>query len=888
MSDIYLWETYDRLGREALNNRDLEQAVESFRSAVATAEEIGAHDRLALSLRNLAAVYVDLGQLGDAHELLNRTLELSQAALGSEHSQTVETKRDLSRVCRELGFLEKSEGYLQQVLEHEKEHATPQEVDATLVGLAQLCQARSLFDKAASYFEEVVDLRSQNVKDNQPRIAQALLWLSTSLFRGGKVDLGTEHLSTAFAMLERQYAEEPLYLAQSLLAGSQMLVEAGQLETALPHQKRALDLLIKSVGGEDEKAWEARELIATTLAGKGQTAEAIELLEYCAEHNPALGDHKKGALLKNLAGLYLTLNKLEKADKLYAEAAELLEKTVGADHPAYLATLEERIQFYHMNGRPKEALELALKTIRATENRFGPGHPNTAQVYASTALLAHNAQEWNTALELMRAAEKIWMSLRPVPEDVLANCRTNIATCLMKMGQLEEAESMLDRAEEGAVPSLRPVIANLREQLSAGKSVEASSSAPQEEEDEFSLPDIESMLDEPMPKSDTVSSDSMPDPEYDLPDIDDFLNSDSDEDKPQQPAPTPEADETAVKPKKLTLRLKPSAKTPPKEEAVAEPEPAEETIAVNGELEEVVSAEVSEAAVSAEPEPAAVEQRELEENAEEIISPEEPPPVSESEVEVIADKQKEVKPKETESVGQPIVNGEPVERRSSPRIPLTFNKFFDLKVKLEDDEQQESVRSFLVDLAPGGIRINSEEPLPTEEEVALTLPPEVLGEETELKARVVWQKPLYGASYLQGLSFQELTTNQQDLLDKKLETGSGSHRGKGRQHFRLYRPFPIKVRAPGHDEWIRSYATDLSIDGLGTRLREPLSKEDHIRLRLELEFELPTVEVEAKVAWSSSGENGVSHGIQFAEVGPVEAKTIKRYIDHCLEFSIDD
>ena len=152
---------------------------------------------------------------------------------------------------------------------------------------------------------------------------------------------------------------------------------------------------------------------------------------------------------------------------------------------------------------------------------------------------------------------------------------------------------------------------------------------------------------------------------------------------------------------------------------------------------------------------------------------------------------------------------------------------------------------------------------------------------------MVWQKALYGASFIQGLAFQNLTDSQKKLIEAKLNPENGLPRSASRQHFRLYRPFPIKLQADGHDEWVASYATDLSVNGIGTRLKAPLEQGNPIRLRLELEFELPTVEVEARVAWSKSGENGVSHGLQFAEVGPVEARTIKRYIDRCLEFLPD-
>ena len=227
-----------------------------------------------------------------------------------------------------------------------------------------------------------------------------------------------------------------------------------------------------------------------------------------------------------------------------------------------------------------------------------------------------------------------------------------------------------------------------------------------------------------------------------------------------------------------------------------------------------------------------------------------------------------------------------VERRAAPRRPLSFNQFFQVLVASETGSE-DNLKSFLVDLGEGGIRINSESPFPTEYDLTITLPEDVLGETVTLECQVVWQKALYGASFIQGLAFQNLTESHKKLIEAKLNPENGLPRSASRQHFRLYRPFPIRLQADGHDEWVASYATDLSVNGIGTRLKAPLEQGDPIRLRLELEFELPTVEVEARVAWSKSGENGVSHGLQFAEVGPVEARTIKRYIDRCLEFLPD-
>ena len=875
MSDVYLWETYDRLGREAIERRDLSQAAEAFRSAIAVAEDLGSNDRLALSLRNLSAVMVDQGALNDSHDLLSRTLELCMESLGAQHSQTVETQRDLARVCRDLGFLDKAEGLLKIVLSEDSKTGSQEQITGTLDALARLSLDKQDFAAAATYFEQIVELKTRALGDESPEVAQYLLKLSTALYQCGESDKAQSSLNVALGILEKQYAGEPLHLAQSLLASAQLMVEASQLDPALIHQKRALDILADNLPPDHEKLWETRELIATTLAAKGMAEEAVELLEYCLRNRKDTPDHQMGALHKNLAGLYLTLGKNERAEELYTQAAEFLERSLGPDHPAVLATREERIQLYHFTGRPQEALDLALTTIRATENRFGPGHPNTAQVYASTALLAFNAQNWDTALELMRGAEKIWQSLRPKPEDVLANCRTNIATCLFHLERFNEAERILEQAEETAGASLRPVISNLRAQIQGR-------SKPQE-------PEVEAVKEDK-----PIEAKSAIDEDFDLPDLDEFL-ADVSEETGSPAADLPDIEELDLP--DIVAEEIPGLEDST-EEAVAreslEEDQVSEAVAAEPQEPEATEAVFAEENLEEEPASEAVAAEAQEPEATEAVSAEESleeEPASEA---VVAEAQEPEATEALDPTAAPVSPKEQldphsegfVERRKRPRQPLSLNKFFNLIINQSGGTVE--LKSFLVDLGMGGIRINTETPFPKEGPLTVTLPSELLGQEAEFTAEVVWQKPLYGSSYLQGLAFTELSETQEEMLKKRLDADENtSGRANSRQHFRLYRPFPIKLQAEGGDSWVSSYATDLSINGLGTRLGEALNRDDGVRVRLELEFELPTVEVQARVAWSREGENGVTHGLQFDAVGPVEAKTIKRYIDRCLAFLPD-
>ncbi|MCA9777536.1 MAG: tetratricopeptide repeat protein [Candidatus Eremiobacteraeota bacterium] len=1083
MSDVYLWETYDKLGREALDRGDLDQANEAFRSAIATAEELQTHDRLVLSLRNLAATMQDMNQMADAHELLVRTLEVAQQQLGKEHSQTVETLRDLSQLSQQLGYLDKADEALKLVLEQDIKSQSADRIGSTLLSLARLAQSRNEPAIAAAYLQRVVKLNRQKHGDNHPEVAQSLLWLATALYQCGKKDEAQSFMRTAFGLMERHFGDEPMHLAQSLLAGAKLMVDAGQLEPALVHQKRALDLLNKELEPENERLWETREYIATTLAAMGKLEEAIEILEFCFRHGNPQGA-RAGATYKNLAGLYLALDQKEKAEGLYLKASEVLEATLGIEHPAYLATQEERIQLYHFSGRSKEALEVALKTIRATEKRFGTGHPNTAQAYASTALLAHGAEEWQTALELMKAAEKIWSSLDPRPEDVLANCHANIATCLIRMNRFAEAEPSLVIAESWGNDALKPVLAELRaEMANGGKEAEEPLPEPElvevesaddlfggaddddaeelfnEEQaeveaegpttplqradldehepielfaEEKGTPDSEPE-DEESPQSASseetddffaedqaeieqdVQTDELFDDEQDDPEqahIDEETASashlDGEQDDPEvetdglfgeeldaieQSEPDAAADElfgeeqAELEPGDDEIEgdeLFSDDQDPNESEAdghfseeqaeVEQDAPEAESDGIFGdgqdpgapdsdeevenagrdpdlqseeefdgfelfgqeEDQEVIASEQVESS-DEEPEPVELSAEEPQEETPESMAAEDEPDefdlfdndgdkfeAAESEEPEASDDDQEnassdldasddffsedsaedsdelfsaseddddsleIEPAAAVAV-EPINHPDSpnfVERRSGARRPLSFNQFFKIQVASETGSAEEH-KSFLVDLGEGGIRINSETPFPMEYDLTLTFPEEVLGESAELACQVVWQKALYGASFIQGLAFQNLTDEQKKLIEAKLNPENGVPRSASRQHFRLYRPFPIKLQAEGHDDWVTSYATDLSVNGIGTRLKAPLEQGNPIRLRLELEFELPTVEVEARVAWSKSGENGVSHGLQFAEVGPVEARTIKRYIDRCLEFLPD-
>lgn len=1075
MSDVYLWDTYEKVGREALERKDFSQAIESFRAAVAVAEKLqGEELRLVMSLRHLSSATAKAGQLSLAHDLLGRTEEIAVTRLGGTHSETVQVKRDLYELSRQLGHLDQAESYLVEVLGVVRAHGETEEFLEILELLAQLAGERERLDNAAILYREIAEARATLYGEDHPSVAQALLWLSTALSRSGQGEAAEAPLSRAFGLLEQQFAGDPKSLAQSLLAGAELMANGGRPAAALEHQKRALDLLTPILEEGHQTLWDTREMIASTLASLGRLEESIELLEYCLQNRQAR-DHRTGAMLKNLAGLYLTLQRVDHAENLYKQASELLHKTLGPEHPASLAAIEERIQLYHFTGRPQAALDLALTTIRPTEQRFGAGHPNTAQVYASTAVLAHAAKRWDTAYELMKAAEAIWESLTPRPLDVLSNCRLNMATCLVELGRHAEAALVLNKVQVSPGSQLEGVVRDLWARLE-------SAATPAEDPPTAQRRSIKLSLDPPRtttPQPETIGSgpriwEASPPPPLTRPEpgtgrnwgsppapaeppravmaeptkpataepnpFDDIPVTEIDHEEVLEElraAAAPVADLPAASPLAeaqgpsdagifpsdddlfsnqedpfidswpahgMPELVEPSAHSmeveEPRQEASEEPANVESESDPGDESEAPTSSDPlwtvaiprveSEASIPPDLEPSpeslekeiqqALEEIPLDADSEELGSPAPSvgadPPLAASVLEAAPasplliedDEQPEPSPggretlesEEPEQPEEEVMEAPPIsplwdeprdlpwddtepypkrptseptdddnpldpgredttdrsglsgdaeeapleplvpedtsepadeydpeegeDRRRSRRFNLGLNRFFDLALRNDKGELQ-VIRSFLVDLSGGGLRVNTERPLPLRETFELTLPAELLREEMRIPARVTWQRALFGATYIQGLEFQRISPEQKAHIEAILEESDLQE--KGRQHYRLYRPFPIQVSHQELPDWVSSYASDLSLEGVGTRLESEIRAGQSVRLRLGLEFELPTVEVEATVAWSRYGSNGVSHGLRFDEVGPVEARTIRLYIDRCLELSPD-
>ena len=96
-----------------------------------------------------------------------------------------------------------------------------------------------------------------------------------------------------------------------------------------------------------------------------------------ATHNPLLW-RKSFHLLPFLGKEVFHFGKPAEAESLYKLSLEILENTLGSDHPNVALSLHNRSGLYMAEGKYAEAEALYKQSLAVWEKALGPDHPNIA------------------------------------------------------------------------------------------------------------------------------------------------------------------------------------------------------------------------------------------------------------------------------------------------------------------------------------------------------------------------------------------------------------------------------------------------------------------------------------------------------------------------------
>ena len=162
------------------------------------------------------------------------------------------------------------------------------------------------------------------------------------------------------------------------------------------------------------------------------------------------------ALLNNLAQLLQATSRLSEAEPLMRRVIEILELSLGPDHPNVATSLNNLALLLQDTNRLREAEPLMRRALAIDEQSFGPDHPNVAIRLNNLAQLLKATNRLSEAVPLMRRALAIdEQSLGPDHPEVATDLN-NLAQLLQDTNRLSEAEPLMRRALEVFERSLGP------------------------------------------------------------------------------------------------------------------------------------------------------------------------------------------------------------------------------------------------------------------------------------------------------------------------------------------------------------------------------------------------------------------------------------------------
>jgi len=203
--------------------------------------------------------------------------------------------------------------------------------------------------------------------------------------------------------------------------------------------------------------------LATAVCARGERAQGAGYYEEAlALHRRSLGSRHLRTMtnVNRMAGNYLTLGDVERAERLYAEALPV-ERELYPNDVQLAHSLGGLAAAHLRKGQTADVLTLAEEALEVARKAAGDSSLDAAQMYASVGEIHRTFGRPDRALPLYRKARFIYEKTLGPADPRVSSTLSQEALILMGEGKLTLAEQALNRALEGlgkSCPSCVPEV----------------------------------------------------------------------------------------------------------------------------------------------------------------------------------------------------------------------------------------------------------------------------------------------------------------------------------------------------------------------------------------------------------------------------------------------
>ena len=159
-----LWDMYNKSGKTHMHLGNASEAEKMLKAALDVAKEFGSQDpRLAVSLNNLARLYLGQRRYEEAEDLCSRALAIAEGERGPGHPDVAVSLNNLAAVYREQGRYDQAEPLYKEALAiwDKAGVASPLGLATTLENYATLLRKMSRHAEADAMERRAKDLRQK-------------------------------------------------------------------------------------------------------------------------------------------------------------------------------------------------------------------------------------------------------------------------------------------------------------------------------------------------------------------------------------------------------------------------------------------------------------------------------------------------------------------------------------------------------------------------------------------------------------------------------------------------------------------------------------------------------------------------------------------------------
>jgi tetratricopeptide (TPR) repeat protein len=283
---------------------------------------------------------------------------------------------------------------------------------------------------------------SNGPEQTVPALARCLHDRAIAIANEGDADAARQEFLKAIALWRELGPSFDPHRATSMMQMASILQMQGHSAPAIANYEQAYALLRQSLGETHERTAASKVRLAGAYAHAGQTAKAIPMLNAALAPGSGLSQSDRGIVLNSLGSDAGIRGDYDRAIDYYRQA----EKAMGAenDHdPAYGAVLCNLAAVYIANEDLDRAEPLLKKVRSIYEANLGPQHPRMANLLLQEGNLALHQHHFIEAETLLERSYAMAQHDMPQGSDELASQMMSLGLAYLKNGKLNEAESVL-------------------------------------------------------------------------------------------------------------------------------------------------------------------------------------------------------------------------------------------------------------------------------------------------------------------------------------------------------------------------------------------------------------------------------------------------------------